>query len=162
VVVPSTLVTSLLPLTVRRLKLTTPMLKVDPWQTPWYLPKSGVDAIVIYYPHCLRHVLSATTAGLWSTDEALAATKLLKWLVKALADARNKKYFEGLKSQIADFKDTGPRGGGSLLLHSSSSSSSPWRTSILPVPFGQKENGCNNTGATGYGVRTGELGTERH
>jgi len=31
---------------------------------------------------------------------------------------------EGLKSQIADFKNTGPRGGGSILLHSSSSSSS--------------------------------------
>jgi len=76
--------------------------------------------------------------------------------VKALADHGRKKYFEG-KSQIADFKNTGPRGGGSLLPHSSSSSSSktPWaHLDIAGTVLTEKENGYNSPGATGYGVRT--------
>ena len=68
------------------------------------------------------------------------------------------KYFEGLKSPIADMKNTGPRGGGSItatLFLKQFVKETAWaHIDIAGTVWTEKENGYNNAGATGYGVRT--------
>jgi leucyl aminopeptidase len=100
-------------------------------------------------------------AGLWSTDDALA-----EQIQSAATDAGEQfwqlpledSYFEGLKSAIADFKNTGPRAGGSItaaLFLKEFIKDTPWAHLDIAGPVWEdKENGLNNTGGTGFPVRT--------
>ncbi len=100
-------------------------------------------------------------AGLWSPDEAIATQ-----LAVAAATAGEKlwrmpleeKYFEGLKSVVADMKNTGPRPGGSItaaLFLKQFVKNTPWAHLDIAGPvWTEKESGYNNPGATGYAVRT--------
>lgn len=68
------------------------------------------------------------------------------------------KYFEGLKSGIADMKNTGPRYGGSItaaLFLKQFVKNTPWAHLDIAGPvWADKESGYNSAGATGFGVRT--------
>ncbi|PSB12825.1 leucyl aminopeptidase [Pleurocapsa sp. CCALA 161] len=100
-------------------------------------------------------------AGLWSTDDALTAE------MKAAAESAGEKfwqlpmeekYFEGLKSQIADMKNTGPRAGGSItaaLFLKQFIKDTPWMHLDVAGPvWAESSGGINNKGATGFPVRT--------
>ncbi len=101
-------------------------------------------------------------AGLWSNNNQLA---------QELIDASNtcgeglwkmplqKSYKEGLKSMLADIKNTGPRAGGSitagLFLNEFVDESIPWaHIDIAGTVWTEKDRGIDPAGATGYGVRT--------
>jgi leucyl aminopeptidase len=100
-------------------------------------------------------------AGLWSPEQSLADA-ILAASVQAgenfwqmpLAD----KYFDGIKSPIADLKNTGPRGGGSitaaLFLKQFVKDTSWAHLDVAGPVWADKEYGVNNAGATGYPVRT--------
>jgi leucyl aminopeptidase len=100
-------------------------------------------------------------AGLWSSDESLA-----NQLKEAASLAGEKfwqmpleeKYFEGMKSPIADMKNTGPRPGGSItaaLFLKQFINNTAWAHLDIAGPvWSDKENGVNNSGATGFPVRT--------
>ncbi|TVP67668.1 MAG: leucyl aminopeptidase [Leptolyngbya sp. LCM1.Bin17] len=68
------------------------------------------------------------------------------------------KYFEGLKSIVADMKNTGPRPGGSItaaLFLKQFVESTPWvHLDVAGPVWTEKESGYNNPGGTGFGVRT--------
>jgi leucyl aminopeptidase len=128
-----------------------------------FAEKLGVDAIVdlaTLTGACVV-ALGDDIAGLWSTDETLASQ-----LKEASERAGEKiwqmpleeKYFEGLKSQIADMKNTGPRAGGSItaaLFLKQFVKETPWAHLDIAGPvWADKENGVNNSGATGFPVRT--------
>jgi leucyl aminopeptidase len=99
-------------------------------------------------------------AGLFSPDDTLAAQ-----LEKASEISGEKiwrmpmeeKYFEGLKSGLADMKNTGPRAGGSItaaLFLKQFVKETPWaHLDIAGTVWTEKENGYNSTGASGFGVR---------
>ncbi|KGF72176.1 aminopeptidase A [Neosynechococcus sphagnicola sy1] len=123
----------------------------------------GVDAIVdlaTLTGACVI-ALGDEIAGLWSPDDTLA-TQLLT--AAELAGEKlwrlplEEKYFEGLKSGIADMKNTGPRPGGSItaaLFLKQFIKETAWAHLDVAGPvWTEKEQGCNNPGATGYGVRT--------
>ena len=68
-------------------------------------------------------------------------------------------YKEGLKSMLADIKNTGPRAGGSitaaLFLKEFVKASVPWaHIDIAGTVWSDKDGGIDPAGATGYGVRT--------
>ncbi|MEB3228896.1 MAG: leucyl aminopeptidase [Synechocystis sp.] len=99
--------------------------------------------------------------GLWSRDQGLADQ------LTAAADRvgekfwqmpMESKYFEGLKSKIADMKNTGPRAGGSItaaLFLEKFVDKTPWAHLDIAGPvWADKQNGVHNPGATGYPVRT--------
>ncbi len=128
-----------------------------------YADQLGVDAIVdlaTLTGACIV-ALGNNIAGLWSTDEALAEA------LKAAADSTGEKiwqmpmeenYFDGIKSPIADLKNTGPRAGGSitaaLFLKEFVKDTAAWAHIDLAGPaWLDKESGYNPAGATGYGVR---------
>ena len=105
--------------------------------------------------------LGNNIAGLWSTDDALAEE------MKTAAELAGEKfwqlpmedkYFEGLKSQIADMKNTGPRPGGSItaaLFLKQFIKDTPWMHLDVAGPvWADSPNGLNNKGATGFPVRT--------
>ncbi|MEA5471253.1 leucyl aminopeptidase [Spirulina sp. 06S082] len=105
--------------------------------------------------------LGEEIGGLWSTDDSLArelqeAAELggEKFWQMPLEE----KYFEGLKSPIADMKNTGPRYAGSItaaLFLKQFVESTPWAHLDIAGPvWADKEGGVNNIGATGYPVRT--------
>jgi leucyl aminopeptidase len=100
-------------------------------------------------------------AGLWTTDDTLATE------MKAAAELAGEKfwqlpmeekYFEGLKSQIADMKNTGPRAGGSItaaLFLKQFIKDTPWMHLDVAGPvWAETAGGINNKGATGFPVRT--------
>ena len=100
-------------------------------------------------------------AGLWSTDDALATE------MKTAAELAGEKfwqlpmedkYFEGLKSPIADMKNTGPRAGGSItaaLFLKQFIKDTPWMHLDVAGPvWADSPGGVNNKGATGFPVRT--------
>ncbi len=100
-------------------------------------------------------------SGLWTSDEQLAqqlkdAAELSgeKFWQMPLED----KYFEGLKSPIADMKNTGPRAGGSItaaLFLKQFIKDTPWaHLDVAGTVWADKESGVNNSGATGSPVRT--------
>jgi len=105
--------------------------------------------------------LGGNIGGLWSTDDAIA-TQLKQ--ASDLAGEKiwqmpmEEKYFEGMKSQIADMKNTGPRPAGSItaaLFLKQFIKETPWAHLDIAGPvWTDKEYGCNNAGATGYPVRT--------
>ena len=101
-------------------------------------------------------------AGLWSNDDALAEA------LSGSADAAGeglwrmplrKSYKDGLKSLLADMKNTGPRAGGSitaaLFLQDFIAENTAWaHIDIAGTVWSDKGRGLNPAGATGYGVRT--------
>ncbi len=127
-----------------------------------YADKLGVDAVIdlaTLTGACVV-ALGDDIAALFSEDEELAqsitsASKLSGEKVWQMPmEAR---YFEGLKSVVADMKNTGPRAGGSItaaLFLKQFIKDTPWAHIDLAGPvWTDKENGYNNPGATGYGVR---------
>lgn len=128
-----------------------------------YAEKLEVDAIVdlaTLTGACII-ALGDDIAGLWSTDDTLATE-----LKTAAENAGEKfwqmpmedRYFEGLKSPIADMKNTGPRAGGSItaaLFLKQFVEKTPWAHLDVAGPvWADKEYGVNNSGATGFPVRT--------
>lgn len=128
-----------------------------------YAEKLEVDAIVdlaTLTGACIV-ALGDRIAGLWSTDDALA-----EQIKTAAADAGEKfwqlpleePYFEGLKSPIADMKNTGPRAGGAItaaLFLKQFIQNTPWvHLDIAGPAWGEKDNGLDNVGGTGFPVRT--------
>jgi leucyl aminopeptidase len=123
----------------------------------------GVDAIIdlaTLTGACVI-ALGDDIAGLWSTDKDLAEQ------IKRAAELAGEKfwempledrYFEGMKSPIADMKNTGPRAGGSItaaLFLKQFIKETPWLHMDIAGPvWADKENGVNNAGATGFPVRT--------
>jgi len=106
--------------------------------------------------------LGEEIAGFWTGDDPLA---------EGLSHAANSageglwrmplhsSYRDGLKSQLADLKNTGPRPGGSitaaLFLKEFVEASIPWaHIDIAGTVWSDKGKGINPAGATGYGVRT--------
>ncbi len=101
-------------------------------------------------------------AGLWTENDDLA--KNLETAAKASGEGiwrmpMHAAYKEGLKSLLADIKNTGPRAGGSitaaLFLQEFVDSSIPWAHIDIAGPvWTEKEKGIDPAGATGFGVRT--------
>jgi len=101
-------------------------------------------------------------AGLWTENEQLA-TELIN-AAKASGEGiwrmpMQATYKEGLKSMLADMKNTGPRAGGSitagLFLKEFVKESIPWaHIDIAGTVWADKDRGIDPAGATGYGVRT--------
>ena len=106
--------------------------------------------------------LGEEIAGLWSPNDALATA------LGAAADQAGEglwrmplqsSYREGLKSLLADLKNTGPRPGGSitaaLFLKEFVDADIPWaHMDIAGTVWSDKGRGLDPAGATGYGVRT--------
>jgi leucyl aminopeptidase len=128
-----------------------------------FAEKLGVDAIVdlaTLTGACIV-ALGNDIAGLWATDDTVASQ------LKAAAEQAGEKfwqmpmeekYFDGLKSPIADMKNTGPRAGGSItaaLFLKQFVKETPWiHLDVAGPVWADKEDGCNNAGATGFPVRT--------
>ena len=128
-----------------------------------YAEKLEVDAIVdlaTLTGACVV-ALGNDIAGLWSNDDALVQE------MKTAAELAGEKfwqlpmedkYFEGLKSQIADMKNTGPRAGGSItaaLFLKQFIKDTPWMHLDVAGPvWADSASGVNNKGATGFPVRT--------
>ncbi len=128
-----------------------------------YAEKLGVDAIVdlaTLTGACIV-ALGESIAGLWATEQSLA-----DHLLTAASTAGEKfwqmpleeKYFEGMKSSIADMKNTGPRAGGSItaaLFLKQFVQSTPWAHLDIAGPvWVEKEEGYMSPGGTGFGVQT--------
>jgi leucyl aminopeptidase len=128
-----------------------------------FAEKLGVDAIVdlaTLTGACII-ALGDDIGGLWSEDDAIATQ-----LTQAAELSGEKfwrmpmedKYFDGLKSVVADMKNTGPRGGGAItaaLFLKQFVKETPWAHLDIAGPvWKEKENGYNNPGATGFPVRT--------
>jgi leucyl aminopeptidase len=128
-----------------------------------FTEKLGVDAIVdlaTLTGACVV-ALGDDIAGLWSTDDAIAQQLVESGELageKLWRMPMEEKYFEGMKSLIADMKNTGPRQGGSItaaLFLKQFVKETPWAHLDIAGPvWNDKENGYNSAGATGYGVRT--------
>jgi leucyl aminopeptidase len=128
-----------------------------------YAESLGVDAIVdlaTLTGACIV-ALGNDIAGIWSTDETLAQE--LKDAAKSAGEKfwqlpMEEKYFEGLKSEIADMKNTGPRAGGSItaaLFLKQFIKETPWAHLDVAGPvWSDKPSGVNNSGATGFPVKT--------
>jgi leucyl aminopeptidase len=128
-----------------------------------FTEKLGVDAIVdlaTLTGACII-ALGNDIGGLWATDEGVANE--LKAASVAAGEKfwqmpMEEKYFEGLKSPIADMKNTGPRPGGSItaaLFLKQFVKETPWAHLDIAGPvWTDKEDGCNPSGATGFPVRT--------
>ena len=106
--------------------------------------------------------LGEEIAGLWSNsdllaDELLSGARLggeSLWRMPLQAS-----YKGGLKSTLADLKNTGPRPGGSitaaLFLQDFVAKGIPWaHIDIAGTVWSDKERGQNPAGATGFGVST--------
>ncbi len=128
-----------------------------------FAEKLGVDAIVdlaTLTGACIV-ALGNDIAGLWTADEGIASQ--LKSASEAAGEKfwqmpMEEKYFDGLKSPIADMKNTGPRAGGSItaaLFLKQFVKETPWAHLDIAGPvWAEKEDGCNSVGATGFPVRT--------
>jgi leucyl aminopeptidase len=128
-----------------------------------FAEKLGVDAIVdlaTLTGACIV-ALGNEIAGVWSPDDTLANA-----ILSASEQAGEKmwrmpledRYFEGMKSMIADMKNAGPRPGGSItaaLFLKQFVKETPWAHLDIAGPvWTEKEGGYNNPGATGYAVRS--------
>jgi leucyl aminopeptidase len=128
-----------------------------------FAEKLGVDAMIdlaTLTGACVI-ALGDDIAGLWSTNDAIAQ-QLLQ--ASELAGEKiwrmpmEEKYFDGMKSLVADMKNTGPRPGGAItaaLFLKQFVKETPWaHLDVAGTVWTEKENGYNSAGATGYGVRT--------
>jgi leucyl aminopeptidase len=128
-----------------------------------FAEKLQVDAIVdlaTLTGACII-ALGNNIAGMWTPEDELAQE-----LTQASELAGEKfwrmpleeQYFEGLKSPIADLKNTGPRPGGSItaaLFLQQFIKDTAWAHLDVAGPvWTEKESGYNNVGATGFAVRT--------
>jgi leucyl aminopeptidase len=128
-----------------------------------FTEKLGVDAIVdlaTLTGACII-ALGNDIGGLWTTDDTVASQ--LKAASQSAGEKfwqmpMEEKYFEGLKSPIADMKNTGPRGGGAItaaLFLKQFVKETAWAHLDIAGPvWSDKEEGYNNAGATGFPVRT--------
>jgi leucyl aminopeptidase len=106
--------------------------------------------------------LGEEIAGLWSSSDDLAEALLTAARGGGEALWRmplRSSYKEGLKSTMADLKNTGPRPGGSitaaLFLRDFVSGEVPWaHIDIAGTVWSDKGRGEDPAGATGFGVRT--------
>ncbi|MBW4657540.1 MAG: leucyl aminopeptidase [Drouetiella hepatica Uher 2000/2452] len=128
-----------------------------------YADKLGVDAVIdlaTLTGACVV-ALGEDIAGIWTEDEAIASQ------FSQAADLAGEKfwrmpieekYFEGLKSVVADMKNTGPRPGGAItatLFLKQFVKDTPWAHLDVAGPvWTDKESGYNNAGGTGYPVRS--------
>ncbi|WOD38774.1 leucyl aminopeptidase [Nodosilinea sp. E11] len=128
-----------------------------------FAEKLGVDAIVdlaTLTGACII-ALGDDIAGLFSENDELAgaiATAAEAAGEKFWRLPMEEKYFDGLKSIVADMKNTGPRPGGSItaaLFLKQFVNTTPWiHLDVAGPVWTEKENGYNNPGGTGFGVRT--------
>ena len=128
-----------------------------------FAEKLGVDAIVdlaTLTGACII-ALGNDIGGLWTTDDTVASQ--LKAASQSAGEKfwqmpMEEKYFEGLKSPIADMKNTGPRGGGAItaaLFLKQFVKETAWAHLDIAGPvWSDKEEVYNNAGATGFPVRT--------
>jgi leucyl aminopeptidase len=99
-------------------------------------------------------------AGMWGDEGVQASlTQAAKIAGEKLwAMPLEERYAEGLKSPIADLKNTGPRGGGAItaaLFLKNFAEKTPWvHIDIAGPVWSDKDNGLNGAGGTGFGVRT--------
>lgn len=128
-----------------------------------FADKLGLDAILdlATLTGACMIALGDDIAGLFSPHEDLAAEVL-----KAAETSGEKlwrmpmeeAYFEGMRSVVADMKNTGPRPGGAItaaLFLKQFVKDTPWAHLDVAGPvWTEKENGYRNPGGTGYGVRT--------
>ena len=101
-------------------------------------------------------------AGLWTPDDQLSSD--LETAASSAGEGLwrmplHSSYRKGLKSLLADMKNTGPRPGGSitaaLFLKEFVDAGIPWaHIDIAGTVWSDKGRGLNPSGATGYGVRT--------
>ncbi len=127
-----------------------------------YADKLGLDSMVdlaTLTGACVV-ALGEDIAGLWSPNDELA-----NQLVAAAAHSGEKiwrmpmeeRYFESMKSPLADMKNTGARSGGAIsasIFLKQYVKDTPWAHIDLAGPvWADKEHGYNGVGATGYGVR---------
>jgi len=106
--------------------------------------------------------LGEEIAGLWANSDGLAEALLRAGEATGESLWRmplRQSYKEGLKSGVADLKNTGPRPGGSitaaLFLQDFVSQGVPWaHLDIAGTVWSDKGRSCDPPGATGYGVRT--------
>lgn len=128
-----------------------------------FAEKLGVDAIVdlaTLTGACII-ALGDDIAGLFTPNDELAAEIMGAAEVtgeKLWRMPMEEKYFEGLKSGVADMKNTGPRPGGSItasLFLKQFVKETPWAHLDVAGPVWiEKEGAYHSPGATGYGVRT--------
>ncbi|NEQ22562.1 MAG: leucyl aminopeptidase, partial [Microcoleus sp. SIO2G3] len=128
-----------------------------------FTEKLGVDAIVdlaTLTGACVV-ALGDEIAGLWSTDDALANELLAAGNLageKFWRMPMEEKYFDGLKSVVADMKNTGPRPGGAItaaLFLKQFVKETPWAHLDVAGPvWSDKESALSSAGATGFAVRT--------
>ena len=129
-----------------------------------FTDKLGVDAIVdlaTLTGACVV-ALGHDIAGMFTNNDELA--KELETAGEQAGEQfwrmpMEERYFEGLKSGIADMKNTGPRPGGSitaaLFLKQFVKDTPAWAHLDIAGPvWADKDNGVNSTGATGFAVRT--------
>jgi leucyl aminopeptidase len=128
-----------------------------------YTDKLGVDAMVdlaTLTGACIV-ALGNDIAGLWTSDDDLATQ------LKASAQTAGEKfwqmpletkYFEQMKSSIADMKNTGSRAGGSItaaLFLQQFVKDTPWAHLDIAGPvWAEKPTAIDNEGGTGFAVRT--------
>jgi leucyl aminopeptidase len=106
--------------------------------------------------------LGEEIAGLWSSSDGLAQALVNAGEAGGEALWRmplRPSYKQGLKSPVADMKNTGPRPGGSitaaLFLQDFVSPNLDWaHLDIAGTVWSDKERGIDPAGATGFGVRT--------
>ncbi|MBD0335765.1 MAG: leucyl aminopeptidase [Cyanobacteria bacterium Co-bin13] len=128
-----------------------------------FAEKLGVDAIIdlaTLTGACII-ALGDDIAGLFTPDDGLAQEISQAAEVsgeKLWRLPMEEKYFEGLKSLVADMKNTGPRPGGSItasLFLKQFVNGTPWAHLDVAGPVWiEKEGPYHSPGATGYGVRT--------
>lgn len=128
-----------------------------------FADKLGVDAIVdlaTLTGACIV-ALGDDIGGMWSADDSLAAE--LQTASEEAGEAfwrmpMKDEYFDGLKSVVADMKNTGPRAGGSItatLFLNQFVNDTPWAHLDIAGPvWAEKDKGYNKRGATGFPVRT--------
>ncbi|GAB4161568.1 MAG: leucyl aminopeptidase [Cyanobacteria bacterium J069] len=128
-----------------------------------FAEKLGVEAIVdlaTLTGACVV-ALGEDMAGLWSPNDELAAQLLAAGETageKFWKMPLEEKYFDGLKSVVADMKNTGPRAGGAItaaLFLKQFIQETPWAHLDVAGPvWNDKDSGYNNAGGTGFAVRT--------
>ncbi|NJP10925.1 MAG: leucyl aminopeptidase [Leptolyngbyaceae cyanobacterium RU_5_1] len=127
-----------------------------------FAEKLGVEAIVdlaTLTGACVI-ALGDDIAGLWSPSDDLANQLLTASETsgeKLWRMPMEEKYFEGMKSVVADMKNTGPRPGGAItaaLFLKQFIKNTAWAHLDVAGPvWADKENSYNSVGATGFGVR---------
>ncbi len=128
-----------------------------------FAEKLGVDAIVdlaTLTGACIV-ALGDDIAGMFTENDELATA--ISAAAKTAGEKfwrlpMEEKYFDGLKSIVADMKNTGPRAGGSItasLFLKQFVKETPWvHLDVAGPVWTEKENGYVNPGGTGFGVRT--------